>query len=78
MINESMINQKFIVEEINAPEEEKHVLETIGINKGVELIIVGEGYIEGSILVICNNVLLQLNPYFVKKINGFFVKEKNK
>ena len=78
IMESSFINQKFVVEKINASEEELHVLKTIGIDMGTELIIVGNGYVEGSILVICNNVLLQLNPYFIKKISGSFVKEKSK
>ena len=78
IMNESMINQKFVIDMINAPEQEVHILNTIGIEKGAELIIVGNGYFEGSLLVVCNNVLLQLNPYFIKKISGSIVKEKNK
>ncbi len=78
MMNESMVNQKFVVEEINASEYEIHVLKTIGITKGSEIVVVGKGYFEGSLLVICNNVLLQMNPYFIKKISGSMVKEKSK
>ena len=78
LMNGSLINQKFVVDKINATEQEVHVLNTIGIEEGTELIIVGNGYFEGSLLVICNNVLLQLNPYFIKKIHGSIVKEKRR
>ena len=77
-MNESMINEKFLIEKINATEEEIKVLKTIGITEGSEVVIVGNGYFEGSILVIHNSVLLQLNPYFVNKISGSIVKEKKK
>ena len=77
-MDESMINQKFLISNIKASKEELEVLRTIGISEGSVVTIVGNGYFEGSILVVNNNVLLQLNPYFVSKISGSIVKEKRK
>ena len=77
-MNEKMINEQFLVETINASEEEKRVLKTIGIDEGVVITILGKGHIEGSIIVLSNNIILQINPYFIKKINGSLVNEIKK
>ena len=77
-MDESMINQKFLIKKINSSPDEIKLLRTIGISEGCEVTIVGNGYFEGSLLVINKDVLLQLNPYFINKISGEIVKEKRK
>ncbi len=77
-MNETMINQMFYIEKIDASEEEIDLLRTIGIKEGVKIVILGKGYLEGSFIINVDNKLLQLNPHFVKKIHGSLIDEKIK
>ncbi len=71
-----MINQMFYIEKIDASEEEIDLLRTIGIKEGVKIVILGKGYLEGSIIVNVENKLLQLNPHFISRIHGSLTDEK--
>ena len=78
LMNSDMVNEVFLIENINASEEEKRVLKTIGITEGKKMLILGKGYLEGSILVNVDNIVLQLNPHFLKAIEGSLISEKMK
>lgn len=75
LMNENMIGEQFLIEKVNGSEEVKKVLETIGIMEGVTINILGKGHLEGSMMVNVNNIYFQLNPYFVKILEGSLVNE---
>ena len=77
LIKDAEITDRFLIEEINTDEMEKDVLNIIGIYEGLEVKIIGNGYLKGSLLVKNNDgLVIQINPYFTSKINGSIVKEK--
>ena len=69
-------NGKFIIENISIPEIEVKALELIGIYKDMEILVLRNGYLEGSKIIKVNDNIIQLNPYFTKNIYGSIVKEK--
>ena len=75
LMNENMIGEQFLIEKVNGSEDVKKVLETIGIMEGVTINILGKGHLEGSMMVNVNNIYFQLNPYFVKILEGSLVNE---
>ena len=76
VMNNKMVNEEFLIEKIVASKEEIDVLKTIGITIGKKIMILGQGYLEGSIIVLVDDKLLQLNPHFVSEIEGSIVVEK--
>ena len=76
LLNETLANELFLIEKIDEPIEEIEVLKTIGISEGKEIMVLGKGYINGSVIVSIENYILQLNPYFIKKIHGSLVDKK--
>ena len=69
--------EEFIIEEIDASNIEKEALDVIGIYEGTSVVIIGEGYLKGSILVKnSDGIVVQLNPFFVSKIKGSIVRNK--
>lgn len=77
-MNELMVNEMFYVEKIKAPQAEIDVLKTIGITEGKCLMILGKGFLEGSIVVNVDDKLLQLNPHFINEIDGYLINKKTK
>ncbi len=73
IMTDKMVNEQFLIESIDTNEEELKVLKTIGIEEGCTVTILGKGHIEGSVIVSIKNIILQINPYFIKKINGSLV-----
>ncbi len=76
-IREADIRDYFFIEEIDAPSIEKETLNVIGINEGIIVQIMGNGYLKDSIIVKREDgLVLQLNSYFTKSIKGSIVKNK--
>ena len=70
-------NKRFVIENISLKDPEKEALSVIGIREGIEILVIGDGYLEGSkVIKTDRDVLLQLNPFFVKNIHGNLVKTK--
>ena len=70
-------NEDFIIEEIDAPENEIATLATLGIRKGVQFKVIRDGYFDGSKIILLNDTLVQLQGYFIDKINGSIIDKKD-
>jgi len=77
MIKDADIKEYFYIENIDAPDIEKETLNMIGIQEGIVVEVIGEGYLKGSLIVKKGDgLVIQLNPYFTSKINGSVLKQK--